>query len=58
MDEFVGAKVPSEVKRATQAEADRAGMTVSEWLRYQLRKLTDKEPRTLDELKGEQAQTA
>jgi antitoxin component of RelBE/YafQ-DinJ toxin-antitoxin module len=46
----IGAKVPSDVKRAAQAEARRAGMTTSEWLRYQLRRLTDTEPRTLDEL--------
>lgn len=50
--ETLGAKVPPEVKRATEAEAARVGMNVSEWLRYQLRKLTDTEPRSLDEVEG------
>jgi hypothetical protein len=51
--ETLGVKVPPEVKRATEAEAERAGMNVSEWLRYQLRKLTETEPRSLDEMEGE-----
>jgi antitoxin component of RelBE/YafQ-DinJ toxin-antitoxin module len=55
--ETVGAQVPPEVKRATEAEAKRVGMTVSEWLRYQLRDLTDNEPRTLDEMEGDTATT-
>lgn len=48
--EVICTKVPPEVKRATEAEAKRAGMSVSEYLRTQLRKLTDTEPRALDEL--------
>jgi len=48
--ETVGTKVPPDVKRATKAEAKRAGMSVSEYLRYQLRKLTDTEPTPLGEL--------
>lgn len=48
--ETLGAKVPPEVKRATKAEAERAGMNVSEYLRYQLRKLTRTQPRGLDEM--------
>jgi len=50
MDETINTRVPAEVKRAAEAEAMKAGMTVSEWLRYQIRKLTDTEPRALSEM--------
>jgi len=49
----VGAKVSPEVKRAAHAEAKKAGMTFSAWLRWQLRELTDKQPRPLDEIREE-----
>jgi len=50
--ELIGAKVPPEVKQATKAEAERVGMSMSEYIRYQLRKLTDTEPTPLNELEG------
>jgi antitoxin component of RelBE/YafQ-DinJ toxin-antitoxin module len=52
MDEAISTRVPADVKRAAEAEAKRAGMNISTWLRYQLRKLTDTEPRALSEMEG------
>jgi len=50
MEEAISTRVPAEVKRAAEAEAKRAGMSVSEWLRFELRKRTDTEPVALTEM--------
>jgi hypothetical protein len=46
----VGTKVPHHVKVALEREASAEGMSVSEYLRCQIRKLTHTEPRSLAEL--------
>jgi len=46
----ISSHVPDHVKEAAEAEARRHGMSLSEWLRCQLRKLTDTEPKAIDEL--------
>jgi hypothetical protein len=43
-------QVPEHLRKRVEAEASRHGMSTAEWLRFQLRKLTDTEPRALDEL--------
>jgi antitoxin component of RelBE/YafQ-DinJ toxin-antitoxin module len=55
----VSAHVPDHVREAAEKEADRAGMSLSEWLRFQLRKVTDTEPPSLDEMsEGEKVAAA
>jgi len=43
-------QVPEHLRKRVEAEASRHGMSTAEWLRFQLRKLTDTEPRALDDL--------
>jgi len=57
MDEAISTRVPSDVKRAAEAEAMKHGMSVSEWLRFQLRKLTDNEPTPLSEMDNRDRET-
>ena len=46
----LGTKVPPHLAKAAEAEASKHGMNISQWLRWQLRRLTDNEPEPLNEI--------
>jgi antitoxin component of RelBE/YafQ-DinJ toxin-antitoxin module len=48
--DVLSTKVPPPIRKAVEAKAARYGMTPSEYLRFQLRKLADLEPDGIDEL--------